>query len=249
MSDVKAPATLLVRAIRDASRGIARDLGEIENLQAAPASAAAFAEAGRERARSALRESLMAVAPAYGWSDDREDTPGRDPRRRWVVNPLSGIDCFRHGAPGAALMAAYQEREVTQSVAVLDPATGELFTARLGEGAWLERRRLRVSARADLSDCLVGASGAFAEDRAKIEAGGAVLRSAGSPALDIAWVAAGRLDAAAMRGSWTVAAAASALAHEAGARIRRIDAEDSERTLTLVAAHGVADAFAALFGG
>lgn len=249
MSGVKAPATLLVRAIRDASRGIARDLGEIENLQAAPASAAAFAEAGRERARSALRDSLAEMAPAYGWSDDREDTPGRDPRRRWVVEPLSGIDCFRHGAPGAALVAAYQEREATQAVAVLDPATGELFAARLGEGAWLERRRLRVSARADLSDCLVGASGAFAEDRAKIEASGAVLHSAGSPALDIAWVAAGRLDAAALRGSWTVAATATMLAHEAGARIRRIDAEDSERTLTLVAASGAAGAFAALFGG
>lgn len=248
MNDTKVPASLLVRAVRKASRHIARDLGEIEHLQAAPASAAEFAKAGRERARQTLRECLMEASPAYGWSDDQEDTPGRDPRRRWVVNPLSGIDCFRHGAPGSALLAAYQERETTQSVAVIDPATGELYTARQNEGAWCERRRLRVSARTSLGDCLIGASGASIEDRTRIESAGARAHGPGSPALDVAWVAAGRLDAAVMRGCWTVASTATMLAHEAGGRIRLIADSNPERSLTVAAAPGVVAAVISLLG-
>lgn len=246
MSGLQAPATLLVRAVRDASRGIARDLGELENLQSAPESASRYAEAGRERAREMLRANLTAAAPGYGWRDDREEEAGRDPRRRWVVEPLSGMACFRRGAPGAALLAAYQDRGATRAVAVLDPATGELYTARHGEGAFRGQHRLRVSARTRPGDCLVSTAAATPADRARVEASGATPHGAGSPALDMAWLAAGRLDAVVLRDGGPVAIAAPLLVQEAGGRVAQLPGERPESTLTVASAPGLGDALLAL---
>lgn len=231
MSDSDAPLNLLLRAARWAARGLARDLGELEQLQNSPAGAADFARRGRDRARETLRKSLLDASPAYGWTDDREHLDGRDPNRRWIAEPVSGFGSFAHGAPGFALAVGYVEKGVTSAAIVLDPATGELFSARRGGGASREQVRARVSGRARLEGALIGAPDLLAEtdedrslahtDGERLLAHGARLRSAGSAVLDLAWVAAGRFDGAWMRGGLTTGARIAALLIlEAGGTIR-----------------------------
>jgi myo-inositol-1(or 4)-monophosphatase len=133
-----------------------------------------------------------------------------DPTKpRWIIDPLDGTTNFLHGMPHFAISIAVEEPkaggrgEITQGL-VYQPLTDESFWAEKGRGAWLQDRRLRVSARRDLPDALVATGipylghGDFAEwsrifGAVAPEVAG--IRRFGAAALDLAWVAAGRYDA------------------------------------------------------
>jgi len=202
------PFNLLLAAAWRAARSLARDLNELEQLQSAPESVRRFAEAGRERARDILRESLAEARPAYGWIDELGETIGKDPRRVWAVAPVSGMANFTAGRPGFAVLAAYADRGAVQAGAIVDPATGEVFSARAGEGARRDRFRLRLATAGGGHPCPAVAaplanadsplSGRLFRDLQTFARLGFGIRGTGSTALDWAWVAAGRL-----QGAWT----------------------------------------------
>ena len=256
MSASDAPLNLLLGAARRAERGLARDLGELENLQGAPESAKKYARAGRRKALGILRESLLEASPAYGWIDDSGAEKGKDPLRYWIVEPVSGMANFAHGSPGFALVAGFLQKGEMEAVVVLDPATGEMFTGRRGSGAKRENLRLRVASRSRLLDCLVAVSMPEDQEEASIRqlvirdmerttALGANLRGTGSPALDLAWVASGRLDAAWLRPGRTPAAIATALlVHEAGGKTHIPDRREPRSEGTLAASPRVFDTLA-----
>ncbi|HEX8415523.1 MAG TPA: inositol monophosphatase family protein, partial [Sphingomicrobium sp.] len=128
---------------------------------------------------------------------------------RWIVDPLDGTTNFLHGLPHFSISIAVEERrpdgraEISCGL-VYQPLTDETFWAEKGRGAWLQDRRLRVSARRDLDDALIGTGipfkghGDIAQWSRIYDAIGpevAGIRRMGSAALDLAWVAAGRIDA------------------------------------------------------
>jgi myo-inositol-1(or 4)-monophosphatase len=133
---------------------------------------------------------------------------GNPDKPRWIVDPLDGTTNFLHGVPHFSIAIAVEERkpgggrDITHGL-IYQPLTDESFWAEKGRGAWLHDARLRVSARRDLAEALIGTGiphcgRGMPESWAKIY--GAVaphvagVRRFGSAALDFAWVAAGRMD-------------------------------------------------------
>ena len=246
--DGHAPLNLLIGAARRAARGLSRDLNELEQLRAAPDSARRYAEAGRERARESLRQTLLDANPAYGWFDDREECLGRDPRRVWVVDPLSGISNFAAGRPGFALAAAMADKGKIEAAVVVDPASGEIYTAGRNTGARRDQFRLRAAgppgavAGCAVAPPLPNASAnpelraRSLEHAARVADLGFGIRGNGSAALDFAWVAAGRLHGAWRYGPASMAERIGAfLVREAGGRAI-LAKRDAAQTDTTVAA-------------
>ncbi|MDW8467716.1 MAG: inositol monophosphatase family protein [Burkholderiales bacterium] len=156
---------------------------------------------------------------------------------RWVIDPLDGTTNFIHGFPQYCVSIAVQHRGVTAHAVVYDPVRNELFTASRGRGAFLDDRRIRVSRCARLRDALVGTGFPFKElsrlDRylrqlRALMAGTAGVRRAGAAALDLAWVACGRMD-----GFWELGlspwdmAAGALLVREAGGLVGDLDGGDA----------------------
>ncbi len=147
---------------------------------------------------------------------------------RWIVDPLDGTTNYLYGFPAYAVSIAAEIDGVISVGAVRDPVHGETFCAALGRGAWCDGRRLAVGGPPDLATALVGTGFAYGAGERRRQAAllpsllPAVrdLRRAGSAALDLCWVALGRLDAYFERGLQLWDRAAGALvAAEAGARV------------------------------
>jgi myo-inositol-1(or 4)-monophosphatase len=151
----------------------------------------------------------------------------------WIIDPLDGTTNFVHGFPVFAVSIAFQRRGVLEHAVVYDPPRQEMYTASRGEGAQLEGRRIRVSAQRALEGALVGTGFPYHANREYIDdylamfkavsARAAGIRRPGAAALDLAYVAAGRLDAFWEIGlrSWDMAAGAL-LIREAGGLIANL---------------------------
>jgi len=122
---------------------------------------------------------------------------------RWVIDPLDGTTNFLHGFPHYAVSIALEVRGRLDQAVIFDPLRQELFTASRGSGAQLDGRRIRVSRRRSLDGCLLGTGipfrelahlDAYLQSMAALVPRAAGIRRAGSAALDLAYVAAGRLD-------------------------------------------------------
>ena len=145
---------------------------------------------------------------------------------RWIIDPLDGTTNFIHGFPQYCVSIALQHRGAIEHGVVYDPAKNELFTASRGRGAFLDDRRIRVTKCANLKDALVGTGFPYKElprldlycrQLKEIMKSASGVRRTGSAALDLAYVAAGRLDAFWELGlsPWDVAAGAL-MVQEAG---------------------------------
>src|SRR5690606_32583442 len=130
-----------------------------------------------------------------------ENASGDDPEYQWIIDPIDGTTNFIHGLPLFAISIALKHRgQITQAV-VYDPSRNELFTASRGGGAFLNDRRVRVSGQLRYHDALLGAHvpRSAATPQAGTRFAGmlsecAAARRLGSTVLDLAYVAAGRLD-------------------------------------------------------
>ena len=234
MPHASALMTVMINAARKAARGLVRDFGELESLQTSKKGAADFVSAGDLRAEQVLFEELSKGRPKYGFvMEERGEIEGADNSNRWVVDPLDGTTNFLHGLGQFAVSICLERDRQPYAGVVYNPASNELFWAEKGEGAWMNDRRLRVSARRTLDECLFatglpfkgrpGRERALAEtDRVLAETAG--VRRLGSAALDLAFVAAGRFDAYWERdlNAWDVGAGI-VLVREAGGTVAEID--------------------------
>jgi myo-inositol-1(or 4)-monophosphatase len=201
--------TVMTRAARKAAPRLRRDFGEIEHLQVSRKGPADFVSMADQRAEQTIVEELRTARPDWGMLlEEGGVIEGNPDKPRWIVDPLDGTTNFLHGVPHFSISIAVEERkpgggsEISHGL-VYQPLTDEGFWAEKGRGAWLNDRRLRVSSRKDLNECLIGTGiphcGRGApEEWAKIydAVGSQVsgIRRFGSAALDLAWVAAGRMD-------------------------------------------------------
>lgn len=202
--------TVMERAARKAGAKLRRDFGEIEHLQVSqkgPADFVAKAEQGSERT---LYDELSYARPGWGFLMEEAGEIDAEPGKpRFIIRPLDGADNFTHGIPQFAISIAVQEPklgggwgEITSAL-VYQPITDESYWAERGRGSWLHDRRLRVSSRRHLSECLI-ATGIPSIGKGDLAQWGRVfgavapevagLRRFGAPSLDLAWVASGRFD-------------------------------------------------------
>lgn len=202
--------TVMQRAARKAAPRIRRDFGEVEQLQVSRKGPADFVSMADKRAEQTVMEELEHARPGWGFLMEEGGTIEGDPSKpRWIIDPIDGTSNFLHGIPHFAISIAVQEPklgggwgEITQGL-IYQPLTDESFWAEKGRGAWLQDRRLRVSARRDLADALVatgvpyfghGNLGRFEKILDSVAPEVAGIRRFGAASLDLAWVAAGRFD-------------------------------------------------------
>jgi len=201
--------TVMERAVRKAAPRLRRDFGEVEQLQVSRKGPADFVSMADKRAEQTILDELRNARPDWGiLAEEAGSVEGNPSKPRWLVDPLDGTTNFLHGIPHFSISIAVEERrpdgrpEITHGL-VYQPLTDESFWAEKGRGAWLQDRRLRASARRDLADCVIGTgiphfgrgeSAQWAKIYNAVGPQVAGVRRFGSAALDLAWVAAGRMD-------------------------------------------------------
>src|ERR1700754_579514 len=203
--------TRIHRAARKAAPRLRRDFNEVQHLQVSKKGPADFVSMADKRAEDTLVEELRKARPDWGFLLEEGGEIEGDPMKpRWIIDPLDGTSNFLHGIPHFAIAIAVQEPkpggqgwgEITQGL-VYNPITDESFWAEKGRGAWLNERRLRVSARRTLDEALIatgipykahGDLDRFDKILNAVSPEVAGIRRFGSAALDLAWVAAGRFD-------------------------------------------------------
>jgi myo-inositol-1(or 4)-monophosphatase len=175
--------------------------------------------------------------------------------RRWYVDPLDGTVNYLYGVPHFAVALACEDAGGLLAGVVFDPSRDELFSAGRGEGAWLGAERLRVSAQAELGHCLIATGFGYVAEHRERQARllPAVLplvrdiRRAGSAALDLAWVAARRLDGYFETGvqPWDVAAGTLIVREAGGVVIEVAGIGDDERRGVIASNETIAGALRA----
>jgi len=195
---------VMANAALKAARGLIRDFGEVEQLQVSVKGPGDFVSTADLRAERTLRTELTRARPGYGLLfEEAGAAPGSDPRHRWIVDPLDGTTNFLHGIPHFSISIALERDGEIVAGVVYEPTRDEMFAAEKGLGAYVNDRRLRVSARRQLSEAVIGTGmpfGARAGGTGYSETLEAIMRATsgvrrmGSAALDLAYVAAGRYD-------------------------------------------------------
>ena len=195
---------VMTSAAQKAARGLVRDFGEVEHLQVSKKGPSDFASTADKKAESVLFEELQKARPKYGFvMEERGEVEGSDTSNRWIVDPLDGTTNFLHGIPQFAISIALERDGQIFAGVVYNPVTDEMFAAEKGQGAFLNGRRLRVSARRDASQSLFstgipflgrGNHAEFLKQLQSVMAVSAGVRRFGAASLDLAWVAAGRYE-------------------------------------------------------
>ncbi len=218
---------VMTQAARKAGRGLARDFGEVEQLQVSVKGPADFVTAADMRAEKILFEELSKARPGYGFlMEERGLVEGADRTHRWIIDPLDGTTNFLHGIPLFAISLALERDGEIVAALIFNPASGELFTAERGKGAFLDDRRIRVGGRNDLDTAIIATGiphrgkpdhDLFLRECKHVMGMSAGVRRMGAAALDLAWVAAGRFDGFWERNlsAWDIAAGVL-LVREAG---------------------------------
>jgi len=229
---------VMIKTARRAGRSLRRDFGEIENLQVSVKGPGNFATAADKRAEEMIYSDLEKARPGYGFlGEEGGERPGSDASHRWIVDPLDGTSNFMHGLPHFSISIALEREGTIIAGLIYNPITEELFTAERGKGAFVNDTRLRVAGRRQTREALIacglphfGRGDLTRLNRELTEivpqAGG--LRHSGSSALDLAYVAAGRLDAYWDHElkAWDVAAGII-LVREAGGIVTDLDDRDA----------------------
>ncbi len=203
--------TVMQNAAQKAAKRLLRDFAEVEQLQVSVKGPGDFVSQADMRAEATLKEELTKARPGYSFLMEEAGKSGSDNWAwRWVVDPLDGTSNFLHGIPHWCISVALEHRlpdgsaEIASAM-IYNPVNDEMFWAEKGIGAYLNERRLRVSARREFSQALF-ATGipfasvtaarrlAFARTLGVLMPQVAGIRRFGAAALDLAWVAAGRYD-------------------------------------------------------
>jgi myo-inositol-1(or 4)-monophosphatase len=228
---------VMVKAARHAGRSLKRDLGEVENLQVSLKGPANFVSLADRRAEEMLYSDLAKARPGYGFiGEEGGNRIGDDKTHTWIVDPLDGTTNFLHGIPHFAISIGLQREGTMIAGVIYNPANDELYTAERGKGAFLNDQRLRVAGRRKLADSVIACGlphigrGDFESSRAElaeIQPRVAGLRRFGAASLDMAFVAAGRLDGYWERNlqAWDMAAGQIIL-RESGGIVSGIEGDD-----------------------
>ncbi|MCA3721853.1 inositol monophosphatase family protein [Phenylobacterium sp.] len=237
MSTQSALLKVMSDAARKAARGLNRDFGELAELQVSRKGAADFVSAADIKAEQSLFESLTKARPGYGFlGEERGLIEGTDKTHTWIVDPLDGTTNFLHAIPHFAINIALQREGAVVAAVTYNPVSNELFWAEKGKGAFVNDRRLRVAARQRLDESVLatgipflghGQHARFLKELHQISQRVAGVRRFGAAALDLAWVAAGRMDGFWERdlSAWDLAAGLL-LVTEAGGKVTTAEGGD-----------------------
>ena len=226
---------IAVKAARRAGGIINRAGRNLDVIAVREKSANDFVSEVDREAEKAIIQTLREAYPAHAILAEESGASGTS-EYQWIIDPLDGTTNFLHGFPQYAVSIAMSHKGVLTHAVVYDPGRNDLFTASKGAGAYLNDTRIRVSKRAHLQPALIGTGfpyrelenmGAYFGMMRDIIKNTAGIRRAGAASLDLAYVAAGRLDGFWEFGlnKWDIAAGAL-LITEAGGLVTDIEGND-----------------------
>lgn len=226
----------MVKAAEKAGRSLTRDFGEVENLQVSRKGPADFVTAADKRAEEIIHEELSKARPGYSFlMEESGSIKGENEDHKWIIDPLDGTHNFMHGIPHWCVSIALESKGRIEAGVVYDPIKEEIFRAERSGGAFVNGKRLRVSSRNNLESSTIAFGSAqlnaekqkrFIAELNTISSTAPMVRRYGAAALDLSYVAAGRLDGYWERDikAWDVAAGILIL-KEAGGFAGSIDDE------------------------
>ena len=215
------------KTARKAGKVLIRDFGEIENLQIKSKSIGDFVTNADLKVEKILIETLQYYYPKVTYiSEERGKIDGND--EIIIIDPIDGTTNFIHGIPIVGIVISKVLNSEISDGVIYNPITNDFFWASKGRGAWCNNKRLRVSKRQFLADSIVGTGiphaskiyDKYLDEIDQISKNCSGLRRLGSAAIDLAYVASGKLDAFWERGLnlWDVSSGVL-LVKEAGGKV------------------------------
>ena len=179
----------MIKAAEKASKSVIRDFGEIEKLQVSKKGPYDFVTKTDRNVERILIEELSKTKKNFSFlSEEVGVISNKDKENIWIIDPIDGTTNFLHGIPHFAICIALQSNGEIVSGLIYDPIKDEMFFSEKNKGAFLNNQRLRVSKKNLLEDCL------FSSNHEGVKFSNLNMRYSGCAALDLAYVASGRLD-------------------------------------------------------
>ena len=188
MNSISANLNVMIKACVKASKILISDFGELEKLQVSKKGPKDFVTNSDIKVEKIIIEELKKARPNYSIiSEENGVEKNKDIYNSWIIDPIDGTINFLHGIPHFAISIALKSYDAIICGLVFDPIKDEMFYAEKNNGAFFNNQRIRVSKKNNLDECL------FAVGKLENEPNFTYRRS-GCAALDIAYVASGRLD-------------------------------------------------------
>ena len=189
MISISANLNIMIKAAEKASKSIIRDFGEVEKLQVSKKGPYDFVTKTDKYVEKVLIEELSKIKKNYSFiTEETGIINNTDKDNIWIIDPIDGTTNFLHGIPHFAICIALKSKNEIVSGLIFDPIKDEMFFAEKDKGAFMNNQRLRVSQKNSIDDCL------FSSNHEGVKFSDLNMRYSGCAALDLAYVASGRLD-------------------------------------------------------
>ena len=189
MKSISANLNIMIKACEKASKSLIRDFGEIENLQVSMKGPSDFVTNADKKVEKILIDELLKAKKNFSiLSEESGFIENSDKDNIWIIDPIDGTTNLFHGVPHFSICVALKAHGVIKAGLIFDPIKDEMFYAEKSNGSYLNNKRIRVSKKKNINECL------FASNGKKFRNVELTKRNSGSAALDLAYVASGRFD-------------------------------------------------------
>tara|TARA_E500000178_G_C17012557_1_gene751257 strand:- start:1936 stop:2676 length:741 start_codon:yes stop_codon:yes gene_type:complete len=189
MISISSNLNIMIKAAEKASKSLIRDFGEVEKLQVSRKGPRDFVTKTDRLVEKILIQELSKTKKDYSFlSEETGAINNKDKENIWIIDPIDGTTNFIHGIPHFAICIALQSKNEIVSGLIFDPIKDEIFFGEKNKGAFLNNHRLRVSNKNSIEECL------FSSNYEGVKFSDLNVRCTGCAALDLAYVASGRLD-------------------------------------------------------
>ena len=189
MISISSNLNLMIKVAEKASKILIKDFGEIEKLQVSRKGQRDFVTKTDKQVEKMLIDELTKLKKNYSFlTEETGKINNKDNENIWIIDPIDGTTNFLHGIPHFAICIALKSKDEIISGLIFDPIKNEMFFAEKDKGAFLNNQRLRVSNKNSIDDCL------FSSNHEGVKFSNLNMRYSGCAALDLAYVASGRLD-------------------------------------------------------
>ena len=235
MNSISPNLNLMIKACEKASKILIRDFGELENLQVSKKGPKDFVTNSDKKTEKVLINELTKNKKKYSiLSEEIGFIKNDDNDYIWVIDPIDGTTNFLHGVPHFCISIGLKFRDEIISGLIFDPIKNETFYAEKNQGAFFNNHRIRVSKRKNLDECL------FATNKNGLSSTDLNARIFGSAALDLAYVASGRIDGYFQNGLnlWDIAAG-TLIVKEAGGIVNNYDLEKTNNIKVVASSENI----------
>ena len=235
MNSISANLNIMIKAAEKASKILIRDFGELEELQVSPKGPSDFVTNSDKKVEKIIIEELTKSRKKFSiLSEEIGEINNSDKNNVWIIDPINGTTNFLHGIPHFAISIALKSNNEIICGLIFDPIKNEMFYAEKDNGAYFNNKRIRVSKKRNINECL------FATGGKEEFVSNLTTRKSGSASLDMAYVGMGRYDGYFQKNLniWDIAAGII-IVKEAGGKINDINYLSSEGIKVLVGSNAI----------